>query len=81
MADDACPRLGRWIGGCRFEPRYHIEEPTEALETILARQWGTSRSDNELLVRKMTYIGDVCTRCGKMVVLEDGDANDHDPDS
>ena len=74
MADEACPRQGRLIGGCRFEPRYHVEEPTRALENVIQHQWSTSEQDRERLVRRVTYVGDVCVRCGRTVVPGGTDA-------
>lgn len=62
---EPCPRHGRWIGGCRFEPRYHVEEPTDELCDVIKKQWSASQADKELLVVKTTYVHDVCVRCGR----------------
>ncbi len=59
-----CVRQGKWIGGCKWEPRYHVEEPTATLSAILAKQWSTTQADRDMLVRRVTYLGEVCTRCG-----------------
>jgi hypothetical protein len=64
---NACPRLGRWIGGCRFEPRYHVDEPSRALEHVIMSQWQTTQRDRDMLERRTTYVGDVCVRCGRVV--------------
>jgi len=68
---DTCPREGRWFGGCRWEPRYDVEAPTKALESILARQWSTTEEDRARLVRRATYRGEACTRCGRINFLVD----------
>lgn len=64
---DGCPKKGRLIGGCRYEPRYHVEEPCEELRSIISKQWQTTQADRDLLVRRVTYVGDVCVRCGRTV--------------
>jgi hypothetical protein len=76
---DSCPRKGRWFGGCRFEPRYHVDEPTRELRDIIMRQWAASPADKDLLTIRMTYVHDVCVRCGKIVGGDgDEDAATHD---
>lgn len=59
-----CPRLGKWIGGCRFEARYSFptfDVPPGALK------WGTGEIIPEAVkaARPLIYEGDVCVRCGK----------------
>jgi len=59
-----CPRLGKWIGGCRFEPRYDLgPADLSSFDTLEGR-------GSLALVEKMrakTYVHDVCTTCGKIV--------------
>lgn len=57
-----CERRNKWIGGCKFEPRYHTEPPQK-----LAWELSVSLYANDhirALTRKV-YVCDVCTRCGK----------------
>lgn len=66
-----CPRFGKWIGGCRFEPRY--DEPTIA-SILNGGMWssasfkidGKNMSLEDISPTKK-YIRDVCIRCGKTV--------------
>lgn len=60
---DECVRKGKWIGGCRFEPRYDKSPPqTGGMEF----EGGGLEPILEAL-RKVTYVADVCTTCGKVV--------------
>jgi hypothetical protein len=62
---DECARKGKWIGGCRFEPRYNkgpVSAPglkVESLRGDLAEFFDQ--------FRPTTYVADVCTTCGKIV--------------
>jgi hypothetical protein len=64
---DPCPRLGRIIRGCRFEPRYSTTGPSDALIDKLAHQWSLSESDKDRLVESREYVHDVCVTCGRIV--------------
>ena len=61
---DECARKGKWIGGCRFEPRYD-KEPADVgrLESFSGRDAGSFLEK----MRRVTYVADVCTTCGKVV--------------
>lgn len=71
-----CSRQNRWIGGCKWEPRYHVVEPTLALGRVLERQWHTTQEDRDQLVRQVTYVGEVCVRCGRTNFLVDSSESD-----
>lgn len=58
-----CPHLGRWSGGCRFEARYD-KSPVEIL------QYEHIKINDPACMepfRKVTYVRDVCIRCGKTI--------------
>lgn len=57
-----CPRLGKWIGGCRYEPRFSLPayEPQFGIKAN-----GESLIDIIKVSRPLVYEGDVCIRCGK----------------
>lgn len=62
---DECARKGKWIGGCRFEPRYDkgpAAPPRFKFESF-SGDWG----DLIEPFRPVTYVADVCTTCGKVV--------------
>ncbi len=61
-----CPRLGKLIGGCKFEPRYS-EEPLSADTNLSGR--ATAEELRLFLVREV-YECDVCIRCGKTTEKE-----------
>jgi hypothetical protein len=66
---DECARKGKWIGGCRFEPRYDVSEPIfpstlKSVDRFIAEEW-----------RRKTYIGEACVTCGKFIEREDHDGN------
>lgn len=71
MAVNDCPRLGKWIGACRFEARYSY--PTFSPDLSLpAFQLTELYSDDMTWAENMAsinrprvYEGDVCVRCGK----------------
>lgn len=67
-----CARVGKWFGGCRFEPRY--DEPVlSTTEQTLGRdgRWERLEGTDRFVYRvpplgDRTYIHDVCIRCGKI---------------
>lgn len=61
-----CPRIDRWFGSCRFEPRYSVDIPIKNLEAMGAHLDLMNEYQLEALSSE-TYICDVCIRCGKMV--------------
>lgn len=61
-----CPRVGRWIGGCKLESRHDRIPPEPALDPVLGYLFYQSASEIEALT-KLIYVRDVCTRCGKVV--------------
>ncbi|WP_159585940.1 hypothetical protein [Chelativorans xinjiangense] len=66
MMTDRCERLGKWIGGCRFEARYDLGPPD------LSRFKSFERATLEFfeIMKPKTYVHDVCVRCGKIVKRE-----------
>ena len=60
MSND-CPRAGRWIGGCKFEPR-HDRVPTATGEDAF---WIIESKLQYL--KKRVYVRDICVRCGKTI--------------
>lgn len=67
MAEQPCPRLGRFFRGCRFVARYDTSGPTSELRNALSLQWGMSERDKDRLVETETYVHDICTTCGRVV--------------
>ena len=65
-APDRCPRFGKWLRGCRFEPRYSEPEFKPA-PLPQERYWGDDLDVVSTLMegRPRIYEGDVCIRCGK----------------
>lgn len=61
---DGCPRLGKWIGGCRFEPRYDLG-PADL--SVFNSVRGGGFLDLVEKMRAKTYVHDICTTCGKIV--------------
>ncbi len=64
-----CPRQGRLIGGCKFEARYDSELP----EGFKLSSYEGSVAGAQALydaVKTKTYVHDICTRCGKIVVRQ-----------
>lgn len=57
-----CPRLGRWIGGCKFSPRYDTVSATEPDVFALLMANGTPLKATPA---RKTYLCDVCETCGK----------------
>lgn len=62
---DYCPRFGKLFGGCRFEPRYD----TSPTITDIPAFEGTVQGMRMMLqeTKSITYVCDVCVRCGKTV--------------
>ena len=58
-----CERLGKWFGGCRFEPRY--DEVSAGANFDDAR--GYSISELRRLAYYERYVHDICVRCGRVV--------------
>lgn len=64
MNAPACERRGKWIGGCRFEPRYDLSPADlSRFETLSGNVAGSFMEK----LRAKTYRGDVCVRCGSVV--------------
>lgn len=79
MSTSDCPRRGKWIGGCRFEGRYHTDSSGTQLSAQMIDAIGRLNitfSDEKVAAiaaangngsSSSTYIGDICTRCGRWV--------------
>lgn len=66
-ASDNCPRRGKWIRGCRFQPRYDSGKPKGIPEDHL---FWYNRSDRVSALRATapkTYVRDVCVTCGRVI--------------
>lgn len=59
----ACPRAGRVVGGCQFQPRYD-KGPSQA-----TFDGGVTELRLRVLeaYRQVTYVRDICVRCGRTV--------------
>ena len=75
-AMNTCARFGKWIGGCRFEPRFDTKNTGSVFESVFGSDatWktvsvGDGKFMREPVVPKSTktYVRDVCTRCGRTV--------------
>ena len=66
-----CPRLGKWIGGCRFEARHSRGALTgpmpDGFDHYLRHSDHVSANDVAAItaLSPSVYEGDVCVRCGK----------------
>lgn len=58
-----CPRLGKWFG-CRFQPRFDKSEPKIDHSFQYTGSAGAERLEQ---FRQVTYVRDVCVRCGKTI--------------
>ena len=56
-----CPRFGKWIGGCKFEPRYDVGPPDFSAFT----RFKNMHAGFAETLKPEKYICDVCVRCGK----------------
>lgn len=63
ISETPCPRLDKWIRPCRFEPRFDLG-PVEFPTGLSEIQMKASALDK---FRRKTYVGDVCTTCGRVV--------------
>lgn len=59
-----CRRLGKFFGGCRFDARYD-KEPADLSGMTELSGHGSGLMLERL--RRVTYVHDVCVRCGKVV--------------
>lgn len=62
-----CARVGKWIGGCRFEARYDTGGPTIKPSILKELVWSDDKAEAVDRSRSVTYIHDICVRCGKIV--------------
>lgn len=79
--NETCPRFGKWIGGCRFEPRYDERKVGSIFDEVFGREQHlfatvsvteevngkTVKRDNLMPESTKTYVRDICTRCGRTV--------------
>lgn len=61
MTQAKCERFGKWIGGCKFEPRYDL------VPMNMERAWGYDVARMIEASKSRVYVADVCVRCGKQV--------------
>ena len=66
LADNECNRKGKMWRGCKFEARYDVYEPSNALQIQLGKYWALSETDKAMLTQRSVYVQDVCIRCGKV---------------
>lgn len=59
-----CNRKDKWFRGCKFEPRYDVGAPDLSQFESIARMTSTYLEK----FRKQTYVKDVCTTCGKVIL-------------
>jgi hypothetical protein len=59
-----CRRAGKWIRGCRFEARYDEGAP---VGKYTGQYFISDAPDIIRALRPITYVHDVCTRCGKTI--------------
>jgi hypothetical protein len=64
----SCSRLGKWVGGCKFEPRYD-KGPVQMPDGFSLNYVGVSLAERLEQHRKKTYVHDVCIRCGKTITV------------
>lgn len=67
-----CPRFGKWIGGCKFEPRFNKSAPDWSAFESINRMTGEFAER----LRTVTYVQDVCVRCGR-TTSKRGDVDEH----
>lgn len=61
-----CPRFGKMVRSCKFEPRYDEGVPTAAQPTSYHGPAGGVARMLEAS-KPRTYVRDVCVRCGKTI--------------
>lgn len=61
-----CPRLNKWIRGCKFEPRYVLLPPTEETMEVAERHHNYDAGDLKVCPIAV-HTHDICVRCGKTV--------------
>ena len=65
-----CERKGKWVRGCKFEPRYDLG-PADMTGFESLRSASTSFFET---LRKKTYRGDICVTCGELVIAPKPDS-------
>lgn len=58
-----CPRFGKLFNGCKFEGRYD----REPLDQGALSRFKTLPVQIAEMLRRKTYVHDICIRCGKTV--------------
>lgn len=66
----SCERQGKWIGGCKFKPRFDVVGPVQI--DIWAFLSIPGHATPRATPARQTYICDVCERCGKTLVRRKG---------
>lgn len=66
-----CPRVGKFFGGCRFEPRYDEPILSEMQRMTGSSSWHKVEGTNNVTwqddpLGERRYVQDVCVRCGKI---------------
>lgn len=63
-ARSECAKFGKLFGGCQFEARYDKSEPKVG---IAVEYKGLAGGEFLERFRQVTYVRDVCVRCGKAI--------------
>lgn len=61
-----CDRVGKLIGGCKFSPRYDLGAPTVSYKPSIVDD-STDIARVLIASKPVTYVRDVCERCGAIV--------------
>ena len=61
-----CPRLDKWIGGCRFEAVF--EQGPASVKAH--NSWGFDLPEIIEASKRRVYVHHYCTRCGKTIHRE-----------
>jgi hypothetical protein len=62
-----CERKGNLFRACNWESQYDYEGPSEALAQQIEEQFSLVPWLAKLGVEKKTYVGSICTTCGKYI--------------
>jgi hypothetical protein len=66
-----CARQNKIWKGCKWQPRYHEQSPHHELVHVIMRQWAATHEDKLMLIKHITYVGEVCVTCGKFMPHKD----------
>jgi hypothetical protein len=72
-----CARAGKLFRGCKWQVMYDLKSPSKEVLAQISRSWELPYWLAELGIVHETYVGSICTTCGKTANRDGQKVNEH----